>query len=447
MDELLLRSAAELAGLIRAASSASSELVDASLRRIDELEPQINAFTHVAHESALAAAAEIGPDDPRPFAGVPIAVKDNRPVAGMPITLCSDLFADLVARPRRLPGPPAARGGLRDRRQDRAARDGDPAHHRVAPVRPDPQPVGARSHPGRIERRVGRRGRRRDGPDRPRQRRRRLDPDPGRLLRPGRAEAGPGAGSRWARCRRQFSGLRRRADPDRRETARCWTCWPGTSSGTPPGRRRPRRRSPRRRAASRGGCGSAWPLNPPLRRRRGRSGVRGRRARDAADLLESLGHDVRGDQPPSPVVGPGACCPTSPGRSGPNISMTALIGARIRGREATADGRRAADVDDVRARARAGRARRTWARGPAEGDSPGRSSSSSSSSTSSSRRRSASARCRSARSTAAGPDPWDHYRRSGYFTPFTAICNITGLPAIALPLYQGDDGLPTSASS
>jgi amidase len=43
-----------------------------------------------------------------------------------------------------------------------------------------------------------------------------------------------------------------------------------------------------------------------------------------------------------------------------------------------------------------------------------------------------------------GPDPWDHYRRSGHFTPFTAICNVTGLPAIALPLYHGDDGLPTS---
>ena len=42
-----------------------------------------------------------------------------------------------------------------------------------------------------------------------------------------------------------------------------------------------------------------------------------------------------------------------------------------------------------------------------------------------------------------GPDPWAHYRRSGYFTPFTAVVNITGLPAISLPLYQGEDGLPT----
>jgi amidase len=41
-----------------------------------------------------------------------------------------------------------------------------------------------------------------------------------------------------------------------------------------------------------------------------------------------------------------------------------------------------------------------------------------------------------------GPDAWEHYRRSGHFTPFTAVCNITGLPAIALPLYQGEDDLP-----
>ena len=42
-----------------------------------------------------------------------------------------------------------------------------------------------------------------------------------------------------------------------------------------------------------------------------------------------------------------------------------------------------------------------------------------------------------------GPDPWGHYRRSGAFTPYTAIVNVMGLPAITLPLYQGEDGLPT----
>jgi amidase len=41
-----------------------------------------------------------------------------------------------------------------------------------------------------------------------------------------------------------------------------------------------------------------------------------------------------------------------------------------------------------------------------------------------------------------GPDPWGHYRRSGAFTPYTAIVNVTGMPAIVLPLYHGDDRLP-----
>jgi amidase len=41
-----------------------------------------------------------------------------------------------------------------------------------------------------------------------------------------------------------------------------------------------------------------------------------------------------------------------------------------------------------------------------------------------------------------GPDPWASYQRSGYFTPYTAIANVTGLPALAVPLYAGEDGLP-----
>jgi amidase len=33
---------------------------------------------------------------------------------------------------------------------------------------------------------------------------------------------------------------------------------------------------------------------------------------------------------------------------------------------------------------------------------------------------------------------------SSDFTPYTAVWNVTGQPAISLPLFQGDDGLPTS---
>jgi amidase len=41
-------------------------------------------------------------------------------------------------------------------------------------------------------------------------------------------------------------------------------------------------------------------------------------------------------------------------------------------------------------------------------------------------------------------DPRATFRRSGEFTPFTAIANVTGQPAIALPLFHGEDGLPAA---
>jgi amidase len=45
---------------------------------------------------------------------------------------------------------------------------------------------------------------------------------------------------------------------------------------------------------------------------------------------------------------------------------------------------------------------------------------------------------------ACSDDPWEDFRRSGVFTPYTAIFNVTGQPAISVPLFQGDDGLPTA---
>jgi len=41
-----------------------------------------------------------------------------------------------------------------------------------------------------------------------------------------------------------------------------------------------------------------------------------------------------------------------------------------------------------------------------------------------------------------GEDPAREFRKAGEFTPYTALFNVTGQPAISLPLYQGDDGLP-----
>jgi amidase len=96
MSELLFKPATELATLIRTGQISSAELVGAALERIEALQPSINAFTHIDAEGALATAESISADDPRPFAGVPIAVKDTAPVAGMPYTMGSDIFGDFV---------------------------------------------------------------------------------------------------------------------------------------------------------------------------------------------------------------------------------------------------------------------------------------------------------------------------------------------------------------
>lgn len=42
----------------------------------------------------------------------------------------------------------------------------------------------------------------------------------------------------------------------------------------------------------------------------------------------------------------------------------------------------------------------------------------------------------------AADDPLQGLRRSGSFAPFTAICNMTGQPAMSIPLYWNGDGLP-----
>ena len=92
----MFKPAGELAALVRTGELSSRELVDECLRRIEALQPELNAFVHLDAEGALAAAEAIGPGDPRPFAGVPIAIKDTAAVAGMPYTMGSDIFGDFV---------------------------------------------------------------------------------------------------------------------------------------------------------------------------------------------------------------------------------------------------------------------------------------------------------------------------------------------------------------
>ena len=95
--DLLVRPALELAGLLRSGRVHATELVEGALRRLEEREHDVNAFCYVDAERALAEAEGISPDDPRPFAGVPIAVKSSAAQEGLPRPIGSVLFKDQVA--------------------------------------------------------------------------------------------------------------------------------------------------------------------------------------------------------------------------------------------------------------------------------------------------------------------------------------------------------------
>jgi amidase len=80
---------------VRSGEVSARELVEASLARIGEVDGRVNAFTLVDADGALATADEIGAGDERPFAGVPIGIKDlTAPVAGLVMSQGSELFGD-----------------------------------------------------------------------------------------------------------------------------------------------------------------------------------------------------------------------------------------------------------------------------------------------------------------------------------------------------------------
>ncbi len=98
LHALLQRPAGELAALVRAGEVTATELTTAALERIDAVDPQINAFTDVDADRALAAAADIGAGDERPLAGVPTAIKNNRAVDGLPVRVGARITEPLVAQ-------------------------------------------------------------------------------------------------------------------------------------------------------------------------------------------------------------------------------------------------------------------------------------------------------------------------------------------------------------
>ncbi|HEY7966517.1 MAG TPA: amidase [Solirubrobacteraceae bacterium] len=95
--ELMFKPVDELAALVRDGSIGARELAERSLERIEALDPQLGAFIQVDRDGALEAADAIAPGDPRPFAGVPIAIKNNRAVAGLRLTHGCKLMRDFIA--------------------------------------------------------------------------------------------------------------------------------------------------------------------------------------------------------------------------------------------------------------------------------------------------------------------------------------------------------------
>src|ERR1700752_744276 len=92
---------AEASDLLRRKKISPVELTNACLARIEQLNPTINAFITIMHESALAEAraaeAEIVADNWRgPLHGIPIGLKDLIDTRGVKTTCASALFADRV---------------------------------------------------------------------------------------------------------------------------------------------------------------------------------------------------------------------------------------------------------------------------------------------------------------------------------------------------------------
>ena len=100
VSELATASVTAIAHAVRTGAASAVEITRAALARIEQKNPAINAFLHVAADRALADAERV--DRARadgkalPLAGVPIGVKDNLCTRGIPTTCASKILAGYV---------------------------------------------------------------------------------------------------------------------------------------------------------------------------------------------------------------------------------------------------------------------------------------------------------------------------------------------------------------
>jgi amidase len=437
MGELMFRPADELAGLVRSGEQTALELTEAALERITALEPQINAFVDVDGDGARATAAAIAAGDERPFAGVPIAVKNNRAVAGRRLTLGADLMGDHtpahdhnVTRRLRaagfviigttalsewgiLPVTEGRRLGSTRNPWAPARTPGGSSGGSAAAVAAGMVPLGHGNDGGGSLRipaaccgLVG------------------LKPQRGRI------SLAPDSGEQFLV---QDGVLTRTV----RETALLLDVLAGPQLGdaswAPPPPEPFARSAQRDPGTRRIGITTVMPLleaelDPACERA----------AYDAAALLESLGHRVEEVRPPWHRSGLLALFTRA---FGPAICTSIAGAALLAGREPRAQDmepvswelwQRSKRVDAVEAEL-ARKALQAFARSithwavaydalltPALAQPPPP----------------------IGALDPCGPDPAGTFERSGHFTPYTAVSNITGSPAISLPLYARADGLP-----
>ncbi len=100
-NEIGRMEATELAARVRAKELSPVEVVEATLDRMEKLEPTLHAFCtptpEMAREEARRIEKEIsGGKDPGPLAGVPVGIKDLHAVKGVRMVLGSHAYADFV---------------------------------------------------------------------------------------------------------------------------------------------------------------------------------------------------------------------------------------------------------------------------------------------------------------------------------------------------------------
>ncbi len=435
--DLTHRPVDELAGLVRSGDLSALELVDAALERIDALQPHVNAFVDVDHDGARTAAAGIAAGDERPFAGVPIAIKNNRAVAGMRLTLGADLMGDHTPRhdhnvTRRLraagfvivgtttlpewgilPVTESRRLGATRNPWDRGRTPGGSSGGSAAAVAAGMVPIahgndggGSLRIPAACCGLVG------------------LKPQRGRIsLAPDVGESFLVQDGMLTRTVRETALLLDvLAGPE-----------PGDASWAPPPPEPFARTAAREPARLRIGVTTLMPLleadlDPDCERA----------ARDAAALLAGLGHEVEEVTPPWRRPG---LLKLFTHAFGPAIGSSIAGAGLLAGREPREEDmeplswelwQTSKRIDAVQA-ALAGYQLQAFARAitrwalpydalltPALAQPP----------------------LALGTLDPCGPDPAGTFERSGHFTPYTAISNVTGSPAISLPLYARDDGLP-----